>query len=64
MPVRLILAGSSAQPPDGHRVAAAAAALTAAVSAVAASSSPQVLVSVRSFVHSACKARFTRLSFS
>jgi hypothetical protein len=45
-------------------VAAAAAALTAAVSAVAASSSPQVLVSVRSFVHSACKARFTRLSFS
>jgi hypothetical protein len=30
MPARLILAGSSAQPPDGHRVAAAAAAGQAA----------------------------------
>src|SRR5487761_930823 len=52
MPVRLILAGSSAHAPEGQRVAAAAAALTAMVSAAAASSSQKVLARVRSFVHS------------
>ena len=56
--MRLTLAGSSAQAPEGHRVAAAAAALTAMVSAAAASSSQEVLATVRSFVHSACSARF------
>ncbi len=61
-PVRLSLAGSAWQPPDGQVAAASAAALTAMVSAAAASSSQPVLARVRSLVHSACSASFPYLA--
>ncbi len=55
-PVRLILAGSWSQPPDGQVIEAAARTLSPTVSAAPASSSHPVLGMVRNFVHSACSA--------
>src|ERR1700689_1700645 len=52
-PVRLILAGSSGQVPDGHLTPGAVAALTATVETIVATSSQPVPGRVRSFVHSA-----------